>query len=92
MVLTPKLRFQENVPATRAHRELVVNDAFRAAVEASLVQMVYSLPTVRDPADAAAQYNRIMGARDFIQTLLNIAEQTPKVPDKMPANLDHTLK
>jgi hypothetical protein len=42
-----------------------------------------------DPVEAAAAYNRIMGARDFLYHLLSIAE--PKKPLAAPpsGNLNH---
>lgn len=92
MVLTPRTKFQENKAYLQSHQELVVSDRFRCALEASLVEMVLSMPMTYDAVEAAAAYNRIMGARDFVAHLLNIAEgpKEPKTPQ--PLNLDHSLR
>jgi hypothetical protein len=92
MVLTPRPRFQENKAYCSHHKELVVSDQFRAALEASLVEQVMALPNVTDPIEAAANFQRIMGARDFITHLLNVAEQSSP-PNKPPVgNLNHSIR
>jgi hypothetical protein len=92
MVLNPRAQFQEQVEYAKFHRELVVTDRFRDALHASLLEQVLGLPQTYDQVEAAAAYNRIMGARDYIQHLLNIAEQAKPVPDRLPTNLDHTTR
>jgi hypothetical protein len=92
MNLTPKKAFLENKAFAAAHRDLVVSDQFRVALEASLIEQVMALPNTYDPGEAAAAYYRIVGARDFVQHLLNIAEQPKSAPTTPPANLDHRVK
>ena len=90
MVLTPKQRFRENKPLVSRHQEVVVSESFRAAVEAAIVDQVMSMPLTYDPNEAAAAYNRIVGAREFLNHLLNIAEQAKPLPPTPSLNLDHT--
>jgi hypothetical protein len=92
MVLTPKIKFLDNPDYVRLHQELVVSDRFRAAVEASLVEQIMALPSTHDHNEAAAAYYRIMGARDFISHLLNIAETSKPIAKPLSANLDHSIR
>lgn len=89
MVLSPRQRFQENQPHKIRHQEVVVSESFRAAAEAALVEQVMTLPTTYDPHEAQAAYYRLVGARDFLHHLLNIAEKPSIVTVPMPQNLDH---
>lgn len=92
MVLTPRPRFQENKVFCSNHKELVVSDQFRAALEASLIEQVMALPNTYNADEAAAAYYRIVGARDFIHHLLNVAEQSKTPPERPPANLNHSVR
>lgn len=92
MVLTPRLRFQENKVYCTAHRDLVVSDQFRSALEASLIEHVMALPETTEPDAAAAAHYRLMGARQFLNHLLNIAEQPKTPPIPLPTNLNHGVK
>jgi hypothetical protein len=92
MNLTPKLHYQANKPFANAHRDLVVSTQFREALHAALINHVLSLPTTNEPAAAAACYHQIVGARDFITQLLNVAEQPKTPPTTPPANLDHKIR
>lgn len=92
MNLTPKKHFQEKKVMAEHHRELVVSDAFREALHASLIDQVMAMPMTYDPVEAQAAYNRIMGARDFIQHLLTIAEMPKDPPKPTSTNLNHEVK
>ena len=89
MNLTPKKDFLEQKQLATVHRDLVVSTPFRTAINAALIEYVISLP---DTGDSAACFNKIVGARDFVQHLLNIAEH-PKTPTPpTSANLDHRVR
>jgi len=92
MNLTPKKDFQGKKQFADAHRELVVSIPFREALHAALIDQVMSMSASSDPVVAAASYHRIIGARDFIHCLLNVAEQTKSPPTPLPTNLDHGIK
>ena len=92
MNLTPKKDFIAKKQFADAHRELVVSTQFREALHAALIEHVMNLKDVHDPELAAAEFQRIMGAREFITHLLNVAEM-PKTPaSPPPANLDHSIR
>ena len=78
MNLTPKKDFIAKKQFADAHRELVVSTQFREALHAALLDHVLSLQATRSRL-AAADYQRITGACEFINHLLNVAEQ-PKSP------------
>lgn len=91
MILNPRQHFQRLTQSADFHRELVSTDRFRDAIQAALLEQIMSLPQSYEPNEAVAAYNRIMGARDFIYHLMNIAE-TPKSLSRPPTgNLDHKL-
>ena len=92
MNLTPKKDFLEKKQFAEAHRDLVVSTPFREAIHASLLEYVGSLSAVSDPVEATANFNRMVGARDFVHHLLNIAEQTKVPPAPTSANLNHGVK
>lgn len=92
MNLTPKKDFLEKKQFAEAHRDLVVSTQFREALHAALIEYVISFNSVTDPEIAAANFHCIEGAKDFIQHLLNIAEQTKTPPTPLPTNLDHRIK
>lgn len=89
MNLTPRQKFQEDKTATKFHQELVVLSRFRDACHAALLEQILALPMTYDTAEAAAAYNRIMGARDYIVHLLSIAEAQKPVPLPPTANLNY---
>jgi len=88
MNLTPRAKFQANVAQSRAHQDLVVSEAFRSACEAALLEQILGMPSITDPAEQAAAYNRIMGATEYIRHLLSIAEQTPPPKETPSRNLN----
>jgi len=89
MNLTPKKDYYAKSILASAHRDLVVSSAFREALNAALIQQLMDIPFTYDIDEAVAAYNRLMGARDFITHLLNLAE-APKTPTKPPNdNLDY---
>lgn len=92
MVLTPKKDFQGKKQFADAHRDLVVSTPFREALHAALIDQIMAMPMTYDPSESVAAYNRIMGARDFISHLLNIAEMSKTPPTTPPANLDHSIR
>ncbi len=92
MNLTPRAKFQANVTQSRAHQDLVVSDGFRAACEAALLEQILGMPSVTDQAEAAAAYQRISGATEFIRHLLSLAETSKPVSRPPTGNLDHNLR
>lgn len=92
MILTPKQSFLEKKALAEAHRDLVLSTQFRESLHAALLDHVLSLPATTDPVAAAAAYYNIMGAREYINRLLNIAEQPKSAPPPPPANLDHNVR
>jgi hypothetical protein len=92
MNFAPKKHFIEKKQYAEQHRDLVVTHSFTEAVQAALLDQVMALPPTYSQDEAAAAYFRIIGARDFVHHLLNIAEHTKTLPDRLPANLDHSIR
>jgi hypothetical protein len=89
MNLTPRAKFQADKTQSRAHQDLVTNEGFRNACQAALLEQILGMPSVTDPIEQAAAYNRIMGATEYLRHLLSIAEQTPPPKEKLPQNLNY---
>jgi len=97
--LTPKERFQKT-PAVKAHAELVHKDEFHQALETALAEMELQMPAAGvSAATAWDSHSRMVGAREFITVLLNLAEPPAKpkpLPRKdlvykpLPPTLTHT--
>lgn len=92
MTLTPKKEFQSNKLLSDRVGELMMSLDFRQAIHAALLEQVLAAPSTTDPGIAAAHYQQIIGARAFLQQLLNIAEVTKAVPQPLPTNLDHNVQ
>ena len=92
MKLDSKGRLLKDQPTVIKHRDRVVDDAFLRIAEVTLIEMVMNAPEIHTPEEALAQYAKIIGARDYLTGLLNIAE-TPSPPPRKPStgNLDHRL-
>lgn len=73
----PKSRFLLSKDKTSAHARVVEQDTFREAVDVALLQYCQGLNSPRDGSEAAANYFRIEGSRDFSKVLMTLAENTP---------------
>lgn len=79
--MNPKQRFLADKPRVDFMQSLVVDPRFVDAVETALLQTVMELPVDTEPALAIAGYQRMVGAKLFLNQLMNIAEP-PKMPTK----------
>lgn len=70
MDLNPKERFLKGEYA-KVFADISVNPAFHAAIEVALSETQLHPPK---GSDAAANWNRLEGAKEFARTLLNLAE------------------
>jgi hypothetical protein len=91
MTLNPRQSYHEDQIAAKFHRDLVTQSRFRDACHAALLEQIIGLPLTYEVTEAAAAYNRIIGARDFITHLLNIAEEKKPAPVTPSANLNHRI-
>ena len=69
-----------------------MSEGFRTACEAALLEQILGMPNITDPVEAAAAYNRICGATEYIRHLLSIAEQTAPPKEKLPQNLNYQTR
>lgn len=80
--LKPKAAFRQT-PFAKSMEALVLEPGFRDACQQSLLNYWISLPSTNDSIEAAANWHRLEGALEVIDTLLNIAE-IPKAPEPKP--------
>jgi hypothetical protein len=89
--LNPKAAFAASVHA-KAWDNVAASEMFVLALNAATLEMQSSLNTPKDANEAAANYYRMQGAREFALFLINLT--TPKPPQVERAdigNLDHTV-
>lgn len=91
--LKPKQAFLSKKETASDHRDRVVNSNFRAAVESAFLQLIMDCQAPKTPDEAVAIANRIIGAREAVSAMLNIAElpenTTGQVTLRTPPNLIH---
>lgn len=81
--LSPKQLFQQT-PDSKRLAELVVQEPFKRALSAALAHMQSEMPTGSGQLESpAALHFQMVGARRYIETLLNLAEPI-KEPTKLP--------
>lgn len=83
MIAPPKTRFQEHKTSVTRHLDLTSSPGFIEAADFALLQMVHASPLPKDEHEAAMGYHRILGARDYMRILFNLAD-APKEREKMP--------
>lgn len=83
MRYSAKERLLEQKNIVHAHLDTVASESFLRSAEAALLDMVMHCPGIVSEADAAANYHRIIGARDYLQALLAVAEP-PQLPKPKP--------
>jgi hypothetical protein len=88
MILSPKARFLKKAEEAKHHQSLVQSDSFQNALTVALAEMQMNLPKGDNPAKSWDAHSRMVGAREFIHTLLNLAEVAPVV-DKPNQSLNY---
>lgn len=75
---TPKSEFLKNAEVIKHHRELAENEWLRISISTAMLEMQRRASAGTDPTNfnaCAASHLRMLGALDFIEILLNLAEQ-----------------
>lgn len=85
---SPKTRFHKS-GHSRAHSETVSTPAFRAALDAALLQMEYLQGTANDMGNAAAKHFLLEGGRKFSDILLTLAEVENRPESRNVDSLPH---
>ena len=81
MVDSPKKRLLRGKAISERIFNLLNSSEFQSGADAAMLQVIEELGDVSEPDQAAAAYNRIMGARTFLRKLQTIADR-PKPPSK----------
>jgi hypothetical protein len=87
MNLSPKTRFQKTDDA-KAHQSLVKSDSFLNALTSALAEMEIKMPDTGNPSAAWDCHCQMVGAKKFINTLLNLAEVTTE-PERPKTDLNY---
>ena len=88
--LNPKAQFQKGSLA-KAHVDLVVQDGFLTTLNTTLAHMELCQGTAPDMGSAAAAHWKMVGAREFISHLLNLAEPGEQKREGPKQNLRHDI-
>ena len=89
--MTPKQRFLTSQVDAGAHTRTVNDSSFVKAKDLCLLQLLSQMPETTDLTVAAANYQRLIGARLFVDLFMAFAEQPKPLPLKPEANLDHRI-
>ena len=89
---TPKKRFSDYKAYVDAHRELMQKPEVQRAFDFALMQMFHELADKStDGNSAAANQYKMIGAKEFIYTVRNLAE-VQAAPAKKPGERELTDK
>lgn len=95
---TPKQTAMEIRGFIGKHRELVDSQQFQDSLFFAEAEYIHQLTRLA-PSNiiassseqaAAACFQRILGAHEFVRTLRNLSESPPAPKPSLPTNLDHT--
>lgn len=84
-----KAEFLKNAALLKQHHDLVENPHFRDALDITMKEM-QRRATLTDPSNlnaCAASHLRMLGAQEFVDTLLNLAEAPTTATRTDSANL-----
>lgn len=87
--LNPRKKFSQSQQASK-HKELVLNDDFQRVLELCLAKMALDLPKPESPSQSWDQGCMIMGAKRFIEILLNIGENVNEEKPPLRKTLTET--
>jgi hypothetical protein len=79
---SPRARFLKNEALAAAHAAIAGSTAFQSACDIALQQYMYTAPVTTNPEESAAIAQRIIGAREYIGVLLNLADPVPELPPR----------
>lgn len=95
---SPKAEFLKSEDNCKAHRQMVENESLRHSLEVALFEMQRRAAQYTESTNfnaCAASHLRLLGAHDFIDIFLNLAEQPVAAQrtnaDNLPGNVT-TLK
>jgi len=92
MRYSAKERLLEQKNVAHQHLDVVSSESFLRAAEAALLEMVMNAPEGVAGVDALAEYHKIVGAKKYLQLLINIAEPPKPLPEKPNYGLDRNTK
>lgn len=87
---SPRSEFQSSADAVKAHHELIEIPAFSVAVDVAMKEMQRRAAVGTDATNfnmCAASHLRLLGAQEFMDVLLNLAETEVAVTRKDTGNL-----
>jgi hypothetical protein len=88
---SPKSRFLAEKKLVEAHISIFSSGPAQASIDASLLQYQRILSGM-NPADAQGQmamYNRMKGAEEFVEILLNLSNEHVPTKQEKVGNLSH---
>ena len=86
---SPRQEFQEKKNAVHNHREMIT--VIEDGLKTGLLQYQYELTTADATGNqAAANFYKLCGAREFVRVLENLGVIPPKVTQVTSPNLDHS--
>lgn len=88
ITLSPKSLFKTDTQF-KTHADLVTDPAFKRTLMVALAEMELKLPTTGNPSVSWDCHNQMIGARTFIETLLNLCESPELIGTPPKKNLQY---
>lgn len=89
--LRPKEQFKKS-PQAKVHGDLVSNPDFQNVLVLALAEMELNMPLTGNPSTAWDSHCQMVGARKFIETLLNLSEQPERINPPPRKDLVHDIQ
>lgn len=86
MTPSPKSKFLAEKELVNHHLDTIGSSSFQRACELAMLKFIEDAPKDGDTVSAVSNYNRIIGAREFLKTLTGLGD----VPEPVkPAEIPH---
>lgn len=87
MISSPKDRFQQAKENVSFMETLVYQPKFLEAIDVALLELEARMNETDDMQTAAARFNKMCGAKEYIRILMSLAELPKPGPAKIKQNL-----
>jgi hypothetical protein len=84
---TPKANFLQDKQSVKVHADIFSSALARAVIDTALLQ--YQRTVCLHESEYEARFNRIKGASDFVEVLLNLGETFQPAKNDPKGNLIH---
>lgn len=94
---SPKIRFLKSKEDVEFHANITADPRFIRAVDAAMLQMIYSETGDSNDGQASCKYNMLAGASNFVRVFTNLSKvaeevKRPFLPSLIPTDKKPSTK